>query len=227
MLYEIEEEGMVSEDDLIAKIGRTVAKKDRIEEADVLSLMILVRKLLDKKPPSNPQSFLIVRLFANWAAHVEITQSNTGLRVLSAINDALVSLKSADTEIIRKKVSEEIGFTALRREMRQFLNEIGVEDTIVSDNNVWVVFITYLIEIIRDVPLAFPSLGSLDNTKRKIYDRISRNPIKPGAGVVAIKVSRVDYGALGAKDTGEIMCLIIGMEDTTRVVLPLLIDARV
>ncbi|MDL1982830.1 MAG: hypothetical protein LWX54_01340 [Deltaproteobacteria bacterium] len=196
--------------DLIAKIRETVSKKEALGEADVRSLMILIRKLLDlMQQQSDQQSFLITRLFANWAVHIEITKSNTGLRILSAINDALVTFKSADTDALRNGISNEIGFSALRREMKLFLNNTGIDDTIVSDNQVWAVFVNHLIEIIRDVPLSFPPISTLDNAKRNIYDQIARNPIKPGAGVVAIQITNVDYSALGAKDTGEIMCLAI------------------
>ena len=212
------------ENDLITKIRKTVSKKKALEETDVRSLMILMRKLLDLMPQSDQQSFLIIRLFANWAVHVEITQSNTGLRILSAINDTLVTFKSADTDAMRTGISKEIGFLALRKEMKLFLNHTGINDSIVSDNHVWAVFITHLIEIIRDVPLSFPPISALDKTKRKIYDQIARNPIKRGAGVVAIQISIVDYSELGVKDTGEIMCLVIRTEDTTNIVVPLLID---
>jgi len=210
--------------DLITKIKETVSKNEALEEPDVRTLMILVRKLLDLMNQSDQQTFLISRLFANWAVHIEITQSNTGLRILSAINDALVKYKSADTETMRAGISEEIGFSALRKEMKLFLDNNGIEDTIVSDNHVWAVFVNHLIEIIRDVPLSFPPISDLDGTKRKIYDQIALNPIKPGAGVVAIQISVVDYDSLGAKDTGEIMCLVIRTEDTTTIVVPLEID---
>ena len=40
-------------------------------------------------------------------------------------------------------------------------------------------------------------------------------------------MSNVDYDALGAKDIGERMCLLIRMEDTTTIVVPLEIDVRV
>ncbi len=210
--------------DLIAKIRETVSKKEALKEADVRSLMILVRKMLDLMQQSDQQSFLITRLFANWAVHIEITQSNTGLRILSAINDALVTFKFADTDAMRNSISKEIGFSALRREMKLFLKNTGIDDTIVSDNQVWAVFVNHLIEIIRDVPLSFPPISTLDKTKRKIYDQIARNPIKPGAGVVAIRISNVDYSSLGVKGTGEIMCLAIGTEDTTTIVVPLSVD---
>lgn len=214
------------EDDLITKIRETVSKKEKLEEADIRSLMIIIRKLLDMMSSADQQLFLIIRLFANWAVHVEITNSNTGLRVLSAINDVLVAYKSADTDAMRARISQEIGFSALRKEIKLFFDRIGVDDNLVADNYVWSVFVTNLIEIIRDVPLAFPPLSSLDKSKRKIYDKIARNPIKPGAGVILIQISLVDYDALGAKNTGKIMSLLIRTEDTTTIVMPLLIDVR-
>jgi hypothetical protein len=214
------------ENDLITKIKETVSKKERLEEPDVRSLMILARKLLDQMPPQDQQSFLIIRLFANWAVHNEITQSNTGLRILSAINDALVKFKSVDTETLRIGISQEIGLSALRREIKLFFGHISIDDTIISDNNVWAVFVTHLIEIIRDVPLSFPHLSSLNKTKRKIYDQIARNTIKPGTGVISIQISIEDYAALGAKDSGDLMCLVIRTEDTTTIVVPLIIDVR-
>lgn len=95
-----------------------------------------------------------------------------------------------------------------------------------SDNNVWAIFISNLIEIIRDVPLSFPQLSKLDTTKQRIYKQIAQNPIKPGAGVISIQISRINCDALGVVGTGEVMCLLIRTEDTTTTVIPLLIDVR-
>ena len=215
------------EDDIITKIKTTVAKNKNIKEADVRSLMILVRKLLDKMPKSDQNSYLIIRLFCNWVAHIEITQSNTGLRILAEINDALVSVKnSKDTNEIQTKISQAIGYPTLRKELKSFFGHIGVDDTLVSDNNVWAIFITNLIEIIRDVPLSFPQLSKLDSTKQKIYKKIAQNPIKLSTGVISIQISRINYDALGAQELGDIMCLLIRTEDTTTTVIPLLIDIR-
>lgn len=187
--------------------------------------MVLIRKLLDKMP-SDQDSYLIIRLFCNWIAHIEITNSNTGLRMLAEINDTLVDVKKEGTTEVQHKMSQVIGYPALRKELKSFFNQIGVEDTLVADNNVWAIFITYIIEIIRDVPLSFPSLSKLDRTKQKIYQKIAQNPIKPGAGVISIQISQVDYSALGAKEVGKKMCLLVRTEDTTTIVIPLVIDVR-
>lgn len=207
--------------EMIEKIRDMLTKKDAMEEADVRTLMILIRKLLDLIPQSDQQQFLIIRLFANWSVHTQITRSNTGLRILSAINDALVTFKSADTNALITAISNEIGFSALRKEMKLFFDLNGIDDSMVSDNHLWAVFVNHLIEIILDVPLSFPPISGLKKTERKIYDQIARNPIKPGAGVIAIKISNVDYNEFGAKGIGKIMCIVIRTEDTTTTFVPL------
>lgn len=115
--------------DLIRKIKKTVAKNANLEEADVRSLMILVRKLLDKMSQSDQKLYFITRLFCNWVVHVEITDSNTGLRILAEINDTFVNVKSStDTNEIQTKLSSAIGYPALRKELKSFFDCIGVDD---------------------------------------------------------------------------------------------------
>ena len=215
------------EKDLIRKIETIVAKKERIDEDSVRSLMILIRKLLDKMLQSDQNLYWTLRLFCNWVAHVKITKSNTGLKILAEINDTLVNVKNSSNAIeMRTKMSHAIGFSVLRKELKSFFKHIKIDDVLVSDNNIWANFVVNLIEIIRDVPVSFPKLSQLDSTKQKIYSRIAQNPIKLGAGVLSIEISQVDYSALGVKEGGDIICLLIRTEDTTTIVIPLAIDIR-
>ncbi len=210
------------EKDIITKIKTIILKKENINEEEVRSLMILIRKILDKMSEPEKNLYLTLRLFCNWIAHNEITKSNTGLRILAKINDTLVSIKNSQDIIeMRGKMSQAIGFSVLRGELKLFFDQINVNDIFVSDKNIWAVFLNHLIEIIRDVPLSFPSLSSLDSTKQRIYDQIAQNPIKVGAGVVSLKICLVKYPL----PTDEIMCLCVRTEDTTTVI-PLLIDVR-
>lgn len=215
------------EKNVITKIKTIVAKKEHIDEDSIRSLMILIRKLLDKMPQSDQNLYSTIRLFCNWVAHNKITQSNIGLRILAEINNALVSIKnSTDAIAMQTKMSQAIGFSVLRKELKNFFDHISVDDSLVSDNNIWAVFIDNLIEIIRDVPLSFPQLSKLEPNKQKIYNKIAQNPIKPGAGVISIQISIINYAATGAKEVGNIMCLLIRTEDTITIVIPLLVDVR-
>jgi hypothetical protein len=165
----------------------------------------------------------MLRLFCNWVAHTEITKSDTGLGVLAVINDTLVNIKnSMNMDEMRVKISQAIGFSVLRKELKMFFEYIKIENLLVSDNKAWFVFLGNLIEIIRDTPLSFPPLSKLNKTQQKIYNQIAENPIKPGAGVVSIKISLVKY----PPPTDETMCLIAKTEDTTSIIIPLLIDVR-
>lgn len=185
--------------------------------------MILIRKLLEMMSQSDQSQFLILRLYCNWVAHIEITQSNAGLRILGEINDTLVDVKDfTDINKIQTKMSEAIGFPALRKELRQFYQKFSVEETLVQNNSVWAVFLTYLFEIIKDVPLSFPPIAKLDKTKQNIYSQIAKNSIKPGTGVISAKISLVTY----PPPTNQTMCLVIKTEDTTTLVIPLLVDVR-
>jgi len=121
---------------------------------------------------------------------------------------------------VRNELTGAIGFGACRDELGTLLNEIGIRHKLTQEEH-WRPLLGQLMELIRDVPLSFPRVGDLRGRARKIYEGIAQNPIKAGAGVVAITLSRVDYGLLGALDHGELMCLLIRTEDGVTIVVPL------
>jgi hypothetical protein len=214
------------EKDMVAKINEVLEKGVQMTEHELRSAMVLIRKMLELMPERVRSQYLLLNLFCTWAVHTEITQSNTGLRILAKVNDALVGVRhSGDPTTMGLKMSEALSFTELRRELKEFLGRCALDDKIVNDDKVWgLVFLPHLIEILRDVPLAFPQV--LDPGKQRIYDQIAQNPIKPGARVVSICLARVNYEALGAKGLGERLCVLIKTADTTTVVIPLTIDVR-
>jgi hypothetical protein len=214
--------------DLVAKIKSIVVKAQNVTEEDIRALMILIRKLLEGMIDAERQRYLTLNLFCNWTAHTEITQSNTGLRILAKVNDALINIKDSKELVeIQSKMSHAIGLVPLRQELIQLFGDIGAPSDLISDNNLWgFSFLDNLIEIIRDVPLSFPEISKLNPTQTKIYNQIAQNSIKPGAGVISVRLSRVDYSALGHPNAGEIMCLLVRMADTTTLVMPFLVDVR-
>ena len=168
--------------DLITKV-REIITKGATEEDQVRSLMILIRKLLDIY---DNQDFLTLRLFCSWTAHIEITKSNTWLRILAKVNDALVSCISqgADLTSTELELTQAIGFSELRKELDLFFQYIDISNNLISDNKRRATFVSTLIEIIRDVPLSFAKLSSLKEDKKKIYSKIAQNTIKAGDGVI-------------------------------------------
>lgn len=211
------------EDDLIVKIRVTLHKGYTLNENDVRALMILIRKLLENMSNENRNKYLVLLLFCNWAVHNQITSSNTGLRILAKVNDAIVSIKdSKNTEEIRDVVSHSFWIPELRRELKLFLSNHAINDAIVSDDRMWAFYLEQLIEIIRDVELRFPIKSDLDRTKTKIYEKIVMNSIKVWAGVISLKVSLFEY-----PQGGSLMSLIVETEDSTKIIIPLLIDVSI
>ena len=151
---------MIMEKDLLLKIQRILHEASQIVEDEVRSLMVLVRKQLELTSESARAQYLTLNLFCNWAAHTKITQSITGLKVLGRINDALVEGKNGNGNEVQAKVSRAIGFDTLYSEMLLFLQNNQVPNEL-NDPEVWQIFLRHLIEIIRDVPLAFPPATNL------------------------------------------------------------------
>lgn len=205
--------------DITSKIRKLVGFGRKLDEDQTRSLMILVRKEIELMSDADKQKLTVLNLFCNWSAHTKIDQSMPGLRMLYRINDALVRVKQADTNTILNEMTKAIGFNVLRSELLLFLRQVGIND-IISDD-VWRILLDNLIEIIRDVPLSFPLVRKLKPPERKIYEQIAKNPIKPGAGVVKIILSKIDDKELGLGNGDEILCLLVRTEDTTTIVIPL------
>lgn len=213
----------MTKEDIKIKIQSSLNHGTKITEDQIRSLMILVRKQLELMTDSDRLQFLTLNLFCNWCAHVEITQSNIGLRILAKINDTLVRVKNSKTDQILTEMSKAIGFEVLRSELCTFLDIIEVSHRL-DYKAEWSAFLSHLLEVIRDVPLAFPPISELNNGAKKIYQKIIQNPIKAGAGVIRVVISKVDYGALGVEGAGELWCLLVQTEDTTTIVVPLRIS---
>jgi len=206
--------------DMDGKIRQLIKLGTSIDENQTRSLMILMRKEFELMTDVNRQKFLTLNLFSNWSAHTKIDKSMSGLRILFRVNNALVQIKqTVDNNTILTEMTKAIGFDTLRLELCLFLQYIGINEA-VSDS-MWKTFLDNLIEIIRDVPLSFPLTRELKTSEKKIYEQIAKNPIKPGAGVVMIVLSKIDYGKFVFGNIGEILCLLVCTEDTTKIIIPL------
>ncbi len=215
--------------DLEVKIKSILENGPQISEDQVRSLMILIRKSIELLGDPDKQRYLILNLFCNWCAHTKIDQSNTGLRILAKVNDALFEVKnSQDSFETQSKLSQAIGYVSLRKELISFLNNtnlIGYLEVNTPGNDLWGHILTHLLEIIRDVPLEFPSISDLDETKKNIYKQIIKNAIKPGWGVLSMKIEKIDYSQLKSPFTGELLSLRIGFDgNRNTIVVPLLLN---
>ena len=90
----------ISKKDLIPKIRATLSKGEGLSENDVRAVMMMARQEIEKMSEFDRKKYLTLKLFCDWAAHVEITKSKDGLEVLSRINKALVSVQNSSHEEI-------------------------------------------------------------------------------------------------------------------------------
>lgn len=201
------------------KLQRIANKGITTSEDEVRSFMILVRKSMELMNDQDRQYYSTLNLFCNWVAHTKINQSIAGLRTLATINDVLVKVKSASgSSNVLDPLTRAIGFEQLYSQLVAFLNTTGIAHRL-DDKGIWGLWVDHLIEIISDVPITFPPITDLNNRARKIYDSIVANPIKPGAGVISIQLSEVDYSAFGWQ--GVHTCILITTEDTTTIICPI------
>src|SRR5262245_8851419 len=103
---------------IVAKLQRLARRGPDISEDEVRSFAVLVRKRLEMMPDITP--YVTLNLFCNWAVHISITKSLTGLRTLARVNDALVAQPrdaNVDIERLIRDVTAAIGFTTLRAEL--------------------------------------------------------------------------------------------------------------
>ena len=223
-------------EDLRKKIKYILNKNQKISEDEVRSLMVLIFKTLELMTDKERENYLTLNLFCNWCKHNVIDQSNTGLRIIALVNDTLVQVKNSENNLeeIESKLSVAIGYVSLRKELIFFLKNMELDITFLKNDdilsgakndNVWAHILTHIIEIIRDVPLQFPPITKLDKTKQQIYNQIARNPIKPGAGIIMMKIIKIDYSKFGIPNIGELMSLHLKSEDTTNLIVPLLFNA--
>lgn len=211
--------------DINNKIENLLKNGPNISEDQVRSLMALVRKRIESIPETEKLNYLVLKLFGDWSLHNKIDKSNTGLRTIARINDALVQVKDIqDNSEVQIKLSEAIGYVALRREFILFLNNSRLDPAPLQHHDTWGHILTHLIEIIRDVPLTFPPLSELNKAQQKIYDQITKSTLSLGGGVIMMQITKIDYSQVGLKDTGKLMSLHILLENTTNIIVPLLLN---
>ena len=223
---EIENRGLIvpmGQDAIEAKIQRIVSLGIEANEDEVRSLAVLVRKRLETTPDTSP--YLTLNLFCTWAVHIAITNSTTGLKTVAMVNDALVKAQDAGPvgpagPALQALVGA-VGFKTLRAEFTSFLDETNISHRF-HDDGVWRAVLRHLIEIIRDVPIAFPPpIPKVKPKVLKIYEQaIHEQAKKPGAGVIRISIS----DRIAGDDNSKGRYLVIETEDARELLVPLLGD---
>ncbi|MGJ1284097.1 hypothetical protein ACR79P_09020 [Sphingobacterium spiritivorum] len=147
-------------DQLLEKINSLVIKSVN-SEAECVYLLTQIRKYLEQQ---KLDGFYNLRMCVNWCLHSSLdnTYVQTFLQEIDLFlqdyfRDNSVSLRSYP--VLEGKLSF---FKSLRQELFKFLESIGVESKLCSDNDIFKQFLYYFEQVIEDTPLYCKPINPLN-----------------------------------------------------------------
>ncbi len=122
-------------------------------EAEVVYFLCETRKLLDYRDPSHSPSPL--RMFCNWALHVDLTGRGTTKPFVQQIDEVVSNLfggiSNADTLAAENALFNEFAsFKTFRGELRAFLTHHGLPLDLCDDDERWFAFVEAYAGVIED-----------------------------------------------------------------------------
>jgi len=127
-------------------------------EAEVVYLLVQIRKMLDRKIAVARQKYAALRFYCDWALHIEMDRAGAG-RILTMLNDALDAHATTGYTDANQHVFDSV-YAALelktfRKELRTFLRVHKLPTALTSDDDKWFQFIELYAGVIEDSPLAW------------------------------------------------------------------------
>ena len=116
------------EDELRRKLRKTL-DAGITEEEQVVYFLVESRKLMDRQPSLTHSTF---RMFANWAAHVELSVPSKPLAALLQAFEAEYVEETINGR--RWRTTEYETFRILRTSMQEFLTNAGLPTGLVGDD---------------------------------------------------------------------------------------------
>ncbi len=147
-------------------------------ESKVVYLLAESRKLLDEWEQTVP---FAVRLYINWALHVDLDHDNTTAQFLKRVDSYVASFLAGNSDIVLEHSMhrEFILFDTFRNEFRAFLIHYGLP-TDVCDKD-WREFVKHYIGVIEDGSLACKGTGLrlIDKVVFRKGERVEPGAIMP------------------------------------------------
>lgn len=154
-------------DALQGKLDRLLAA-GLTDEVRVLYFFIEGRKMLDRKPSySNPD----FRMFANWAAHIELAHNRASHRKL------LRAFELEYLQVIQNgqkwTTTPYENLSVLKTSVLDFLREFSLPDARLQDQQTWRDFALLCLQVISDCPITLPGLTHLAKVELKAKPGLS------------------------------------------------------
>ena len=154
----------------IEELQRMLQQK-KLAKNDVIAFLSQVRNLLESQ--NLKSKYNVLNLYCNWAAHPKIDASMVCFRMLEKLTDNILAHKDQPPDsAFFAAVSETVAVADLRDELTAFCSEVGVPDTVCSDDKVWKDFFSMVAAILIDRPILFPGASKMKPKVQAIYNSI-------------------------------------------------------
>ena len=145
----------MARDQIIEKLDGFIAEHTPIsEECHAVYLMVEIRKILDHE---KCEDFPLLRFYCNWTVH---TDKYIQAEMKALMEEMYFDIKEQiASPALAKRDSAPNRFAYmenLKTEMKAFLEERGINLSIVEGNN-WIEFIGLLVKVLEDQPIKNPT----------------------------------------------------------------------
>jgi hypothetical protein len=150
----------MAKDEIIYKLDAFLRGHDTLgEEAHVTYLMVETRKVIDQT--GSAKTYPLLKFYADWAVHSRKDRITAEIEALSEqMYAAVVEEITAPYPGLSRGRSPVLAFVYmddLRREMERFLIHNSLDDTLATNQDSWIAFVSLLVKILENQPIAEPS----------------------------------------------------------------------
>lgn len=139
------------ENAILAKLGPKLAEPPR-NEADVVYILVEIRKYLDHTDPKGDQ-YPVLRTYCDWTVHITLDRKGAK-NLLQALDDALAAREAKRDEALRAAF-DKFSLTEFLNELRRFLGSKGLPTTLVEDRVWWGEFLKHYVAVVSDCPFVY------------------------------------------------------------------------
>ena len=128
-----------------------------MEREDACFLMVQARHLVEES--QNSEQYRVIKFYADWVVHPELTRSRVCLETLKDITRVIVDNWNPTGPDMTTQVSQVIGIPTLRRELTALFreNKLPLQTFEYFEN--WKGFVGFFIWLLIDKPIGFPEVA--------------------------------------------------------------------
>ncbi len=200
----------------IDKIAR-ILSDERLEEADVVHLFTLARKLFERLPASDRARLTLLKFYSDWTLHPELDRSHEAGSLLEKAHHILRRhlMDSSNNARFSDDVTAAFSLDELKNQFNYLLKSFAPSQNLRIDRR-WQEIIFWLAEIVSNCPLAIGSVSP-------IRTRMEATPLPRGDIVERLDIVSLPSSTMyPTAPPGQTMfCIRLTLSDTTQIITPL------